>query len=162
MHRRTSFLIALIAIVAIVTVDVTSVAGESEEIAVNVTSPAKKEGIEVRNSLLVKGTAELPPGYHIWVFARREDFDTDGIWWPQNEGRINSRTGEWRVSANFGGPQDVDWYFDVAVAVFDMDAHHELKEWLKDANERKSWEPIPMPEAAAPPQLFKVHKVDHN
>lgn len=159
-RQENSLPIVLMAVTAVLTLDIVSMAEETKEFAVNVTSPAR-EGIEVKKTMLVKGTAELPPGYHLWVFVRREDFGADKVWWPQNEGRINPRTGEWKVPVYFGGEQDIDWDFDIAVAVFDMDAHHELREWLKDANEIKSWEPRLMPRTAAPPQFFKVHKKDH-
>ncbi len=131
----------------------------SDRFVIHVTNP-ERDGLEVGKGILVSGTAELPAGYHLWVFARRVNFE--GRWWPQNEGRINPRTGAWRVYANLGEEQDIGWEFDLAIAAFDEDGHIRLRNYLQQAMERDVWRPIRMPAAAAPPKTFQVVKVSHD
>jgi hypothetical protein len=73
----------------------------AQEIAVKVIDPPRSQ-IEVRRSYKVVGTASIPSGTHLWVLTRREDFE--GVWWPQNEGKVDPVSKSWKVSVNFGNP----------------------------------------------------------
>jgi hypothetical protein len=86
----------------------------AQEIAVKVIDPPRSQ-IEVRRSYKVVGTASIPSGTHLWVLTRREDFE--GVWWPQNEGKVDPVSKSWKVSVNFGNPDDIGWNFDLAVIV---------------------------------------------
>ena len=123
-----------------------------------VTSP--RSGASVEMPVDVKGTAKLPEGYHLWVFVRRIDFDP--FWWPQNEGRVDEETGKWRVQVTVGAPQDVGWDFEIAVAVFQGNAHFQLREYRREAMRTGEWRPIEMPETAMPPQIIKIRKVGNS
>ncbi len=131
----------------------------SDRFVIHVTNP-ERDGLEVGKGILVSGTADLPAGYHLWVFARRVNFE--GLWWPQNEARINSRTGDWRVYANLGGEQDIGWEFDLAIAAFDEDGHIRLRNYRQKGIDTGDWPAIRMPAAAAPPKIFQVIKVSHD
>ena len=137
--------------------------GDSErpagEIVVEVMRP-RVEGTEVGLSMVIEGTAEIPADLHLWVFARRVDFSP--FWWPQNEGYIDPETGQWRVQATFGGPQDVGWRFDIAVAVFDYKSHIQLANYLHRAVTSGHYPPIEMPKTAAPPKMLRVMKTSHH
>lgn len=121
-----------------------------------------REGQQVGQSVTVKGTATIPAGGHLWVFARRENFEDQDVWWPQAEGRIDPKTGEWKVSASIGGRQDIGWSFDIAVAVFEEDDNLELKSHVREAMKTGNWLPIEMPDSICTPRLLKVKKNSHN
>jgi hypothetical protein len=121
-----------------------------------------RDGQQAGQSVTVRGTATLPAGGHLWVFARREDFGDQDVWWPQAEGRIDSKTGEWRVSATIGMLRDIGWSFDIAVAVFEESNNLELKSYVREAMKTGNWMPIEMPESICPPRLLKVKKTSHN
>lgn len=137
------------------------VAGEAqkEAFSVKITDPSR-DGIEVKKGMTVKGTASLPSGYHLWVLARRSDFE--GVWWPQGEGKIDPQTHEWMVSVTFGGPQDIGWDFEIAVIFVKEEDHIVLQNYRKEAMKTGDWKPIEAPSSAYPPQIRKVKKVSHN
>lgn len=131
--------------------------GQGEEIAFEVTCP-ERDNTEVGGILKVEGTATLPTGHHLWVFARRVDFEP--MWWPQNRGIVDPEDGTWKVEATIGEPKkDAGRFFDIAVAVFGEEAHSKLVAYRNESMQTGIWRPMPMPEAAAPPKLFKVKKV---
>lgn len=129
------------------------------EFSVKLTDPAR-DGIEVKTGMTVKGTAAIPAGYHVWVLARRADFE--GVWWPQGEGKIDPPTREWKVAVTFGGVQDIGWDFDVSVIVVKEDDHIVLQNYRKEAMKSGNWKPIEAPSSATPPQIRKVKKVGHS
>jgi len=120
------------------------------------------DGQQVGRSVTVKGTATLPAGGHLWVFARRENFQDQDVWWPQAEGRVDPTTGEWKVSTSIGEPRDIGWSFDIAVAVFKEAENLELKNQVREAMKSGNWLPIEMPASICPPQFLKVKKNSHN
>jgi hypothetical protein len=121
-----------------------------------------RNGQQVGRSVTVKGTATIPAGDHLWVFARRENFQDQDVWWPQAEGRIDPGTGEWKVSTSIGEPHDIGWTFDIAVAVFKEDENLALKNQVREAMKTGNWLPIEMPASVCPPQFLKVKKNSHN
>ena len=87
---------------------------QAADIAVKIKDPSR-DGTEVRKIYIVNGTASIPSGAHLWVLARREDFE--GLWWPQGEGKINPINNKWKVSVIFGTEEDIGWAFDIAAVV---------------------------------------------
>ena len=130
-------------------------AEEPSELVFTVTTPLR-DGAPVGKEMLVEGTAQLPVGHHLWVFARRDDFEP--LWWPQGEGKVVND--KWRVLVHFGGAQDINYPFDLAVAAFTEDAHLKLETYRRKAMKTGDSRPIDMPEAEAP-QIFHVLKVSH-
>ncbi len=126
--------------------------------AFTITKPSEN-GIEVSRTMFVDGTAELPAGYCIWVFVRREDFAND--WWPQGEARVLPSSNRWRVAVNFGGPQDVGWIFDIAAVVVDEKEDLRLRRYMSDGRRTGDYKPIALPRTAIEPQRRYVLKVDH-
>ncbi len=124
---------------------------------VKVTEP--RAGQQLGAVFTVKGTAVIPDGHHLWVFARRVDFEP--FWTPQAEGRINSETGSWKVSAHFGTANDISWDFDVAIAVFSEKEHLVLRDYRNRAMKSGHWTEIEMPKAACTPTLLTVIKTSH-
>lgn len=119
-----------------------------------------RSGQEVASGVSVEGIASLPPGQHLWVFARRVNFKP--LWWPQGEALVDPNSGKWKVFATIGAPQDVGWDFDVAVAVFATEEHLQLQNGLTKAMETGNFRPIRMPEAVCPPIMLGVKKTSHD
>lgn len=126
----------------------------------DVTIEEPRDGLEVGLSVIVKGTATIPSGYHVWVLARRVDFE--GFWWPQAEGRINPTTQKWRAAVTVGQRQDVGWDFDIAVIVVDEEKHIRLGDYRRNAMRTGDWRPIEAPPTATAPIILTVTKVSHN
>src|ERR1700759_1848382 len=122
-----------------VTLCATGLRAQSERFVVKVTDPSR-DSVEVGKGMTVKGTASVPDGYHLWVLARREDFD--GVWWPQAEGKVDPKTGEWKVSVTFGEADDIGSKFDVGVIVVDEAGHAVLQEYRRKSMKNNVWTPI--------------------
>lgn len=133
-----------------------------DQFIVNIAAP--NDGTNVGRETIVKGTALIPSGHHLWVLARRNDFEP--LWWPQREAKIEipkpgARTGEWKATAVFGGPQDIGWEFDIGVITVNEEGHAILMEYWKKAMKSGDWKPIEIPNVSSPPQILKVKKVRH-
>jgi hypothetical protein len=128
----------------------------AQDISVQITDPSR-DGVEIHKTRLVKGIASIPSGSHLWVFARRADFE--GVWWPQGEGKVNPSNNEWQVSVTFGTAEDIGWDFDIAVAVVSENSHSILKDYRIKAMKTGEWRPIEMPQVLTAPVLRKVKKV---
>ena len=133
----------------------------AQEVQVNliITDPAQA-GEEVGLSKVVKGTASIPGGYHVWVLISLEDYE--GQWWPQKDGVINPKTKEWAVRANFGSETDVGAMFSIAAIVVDDKEHVKLKAYRKTAIANEKWPSIDMPPTVGAPQIIEVKKVSHS
>jgi hypothetical protein len=130
----------------------------SQENRIQILDPAR-DGTEVRRTLVVKGSASIPSGTHLWILTRREDFE--GIWWPQGEGKVDPATGDWKVSATFGTQDDVGWNFDIAAVLVTDQSHIILRDYRTTAMRTGDWKPIELPKVEIPPVLRKVKKVGH-
>jgi hypothetical protein len=130
----------------------------AQDIVVKVTDPARN-GIEVRRSYKVTGTASIPSGSHLWALTRREDFE--GVWYPQNEGKVDPVSKTWKVSVTFGIQDDIGWDFDIAVIVVANSQHTILRNYRTKAMKTGDWRPIEMPEVLTAPMLLRVKKVGH-
>lgn len=111
---------------------------------------------EVGAGVAVEGIALLPPGHHLWVFARRADFAP--LWWPQGEGVPDPSSGRWKVLASIGVPRDAGRDFDLAVAVFAGEESARLRGWLAKGMESGEYQPLAMPAAVCSPDLRKLRK----
>jgi hypothetical protein len=129
-----------------------------QEANVQILDPSR-DGAEVRRTYIVRGSASIPSGTHLWVLSRREDFE--GIWWPQGEGKVDPTSGEWRVSVTFGNQDDVGWNFDIAAIVVTEQNHIILRDYRTNAMKKNDWRPVELPQIVAPPVLRKVKKVGH-
>ena len=90
--RTAAFVIA-----STLLIGVGSTAQEAGRCKAEITSP--KRGDPVNTSGDVRGTATVPPGMFLWVFAQREGL---ARWWPQSGGAARIRDGEWVVHAVYG------------------------------------------------------------
>lgn len=118
-------------------------------------------GQEVGREIVVEGTAMLPPDHHLWVFARRDSYRSDEVWWLQPEGVVDPQTGKWKTLASIGNENDVGFEFDVAVAVFAPKEQLLLKEHRRKALASGSSLSLEMPAAACAPIVRMVRKMSH-
>jgi hypothetical protein len=87
---------------------------------VEILSP--RSGAIVADAGMVEGSALLPADSHLWVLARRKDFDG---WWPQGGGAVAVDQGRWSVPVRYGEPHDAGYDFEIAAVVVGL-ATHEL------------------------------------
>lgn len=127
--------------------------------AVIISNPSH-DGVEVGRGMIVRGTASIPSGNHLWVLSRRSDFD--GVWWPQAEGRINAQTHEWKVNVTFGQSQDIGMDFEIGVIIINETNHLLLQAYRMQAMRTGDWRPIEAPACSCPTQIRKVIKRSHD
>lgn len=130
----------------------------AQEVQVRLLEP-DRDGFQVQQTYTVRGTAVLPPGAHLWVLSRREDFE--GVWWPQGEGRPDATTGEWKVAVTFGQSVDVGWKFNISVLVVSEANHIILRDYRLKAMKTGDWRPIEAPASLFNPVLRTVTKTGH-
>ena len=152
--RSTLFLLLILGLVLIASVNY----GHTQQFGVKIADPPR-DGLPVGRGMTVTGTASIPSGYHLWVLCRRIDYED--VWWPQGEGKIDPVTKEWKVAVTFGQEEDIKWDFQIAAMVFNEEGHIILQEYRKKALKTGDWKPIEIPEAATPPQILKVKKINH-
>jgi hypothetical protein len=87
---------------------------------VDILSP--RSGAIVAGTGTIEGSARLPADSHLWVLARRKDFDG---WWPQGGGAVPVLHGRWSVPVRYGEPHDAGYDFEIAAVVVGL-ATHEL------------------------------------
>jgi len=129
------------------------------EVKITTPSPGDKVGREGR----VRGTAKIPDGTFLWVFAHMKDLAAE--WWPQG-GRaaiINKEDGSWVIIVGYGQQQDVKEDFEVAAAVVDGNTNAQLRQWYLQAQKTGSYPPIEFPSVVdgCPPVKVAVVKTSH-
>lgn len=92
-------------------------------------------GSLVGQRAIVKGTATLPPGSHLWLFARREGLS---VWWPQGGGPAEVNDREFSVLSYFGIEADKGPAFEVRAAIVDGRTSQAIAARLADATSDKS------------------------
>jgi hypothetical protein len=103
---------------------------------------APQNGALVADTGMVEGTATMPPDSHLWVLARRKDFDG---WWPQGAGAVPVTGNHWSVSVNFGGPQDAGWDFEIAALAVRQPTHEFWTDWVARVKETGLFPPVQLP-----------------
>ena len=139
--RTAAFVIA-----STLLIGVGSTAQEAGRCKAEITSP--KRGDPVNTSGNVRGTATVPPGMFLWVFAQREGL---ARWWPQSGGAARIRDGEWVVHAVYGDERDpgkdAGANFVVTVAVVDQKAHDEIVKYVKKSESENYYPGMDLPAA---------------
>lgn len=158
MNRNPHIFVCLLTVLVAFLIYAEASAQNATDIGFEITSP--RNGANAERLLNVEGVSNLPEGYHLWVFVRRVDFEP--FWWPQNEGKVDAESGKWKVQVSVGASQDIGWEFEIAVAVFEGNAHVKLREYRRDAMVTGDWRPIEMPETDMPPQILRVVKVGNS
>jgi hypothetical protein len=106
---------------------------------------APDSGALVARDGIVEGSAVLPSDSYLWVLVRRMDFDG---WWPQGQGAVRVDGTAWRVSVNYGEPQDAGCDFEIAALVAGQSTHELWMDWVARAKETGLFPPVQLPSSA--------------
>jgi hypothetical protein len=112
---------------------------------VQMTSP--QNGDAVGRQAEVRGTAALPPGMFLWVFAHREGL---ARWWPQGGGaaRVKGKTGEWVVLATYGDDKDPPGAaFEIIAVIVDQKSHDEIVKYVQKSESENYYPGMELPPA---------------
>ena len=102
---------------------------------------APRDAEPVGSSGTVEGTAALPTGSHLWILVHRRDWDG---WWPQGGGPVLPEQTRWKVTVNYGGPQDIGFFFEIAAIAVGPATDERWLEWVKIAASCEA-PPVPLP-----------------
>jgi hypothetical protein len=108
----------------------------------------------------VAGTATPIPGVHYWVLVHRVDYD--GVFVPQAEAKVDPKSRQFRVVAQFGEKRDVGKEFEIALISVSDSTHLALQHYRKEAMLSGNWKPIEMPQTTSPPMFRTVVKAGHD
>lgn len=132
--------------------------GQDQEPGCSITIAAPRPGQEVAAQLEATGTAKVPLGQHLWLFARRASYRSLELWWPQGEASLEA--GHWEVLVSIGEARDIGEDFDVTAAVFAQEQHMKLREYFRNAV-RNGYKPMEMPAASCVATMATVRKTSH-
>ncbi len=107
-------------------------------------------------SAVVCGTAALPAGCRLWLFARRADA---GGWWPQGGGPADFTGDRWRQECKFGEAIDAGFAFEIAAVVVDQQGHMRLLRRIAERERSGADGPMSLP---APPAAIVTVKRGSN
>ncbi len=68
-------------------------------------------------------------------------------WWPQGAGAVTVDRCRWKVSANYGNPQDAGCDFEIAALVVGQATHELWTDWVARVKETGLFAPVPLPHA---------------
>jgi hypothetical protein len=105
-------------------------------------APANR--VMVAASGVVDGSVELPENTYLWVLVRRKDIDG---WWPQGGGSVPVDGTRWSVPANYGGPDDAGFEFEIAALVVGPSTHDLWTDWVARVEETGLFPPVRLPSA---------------
>jgi hypothetical protein len=123
----------------------------AEACRVEVTSP--KSGDTVANEGEVQGTATLPPGKKLWVFAHRRGL---ALWWPQGGGPAEVSKEKWDVLVTYGQERDRGSGFEVAAVVLDEKESADMLNTVKRYEERGEYPGVRLPPPARDCPIAKI------
>lgn len=107
---------------------------------VQILSP--RRGEDVSRIGVVKGRATVAPGAYLWVLAHRKDVNG---WWPQGDGPVAVADGCWSVQANYGGPPDAGFEFEIAAVVVTQEVHESWMGWVQSVKNTGLFPAVQLP-----------------
>ena len=111
-------------------------------------------GAHVDRQEQVYGSARLPAGSVVWLFARRADMHG---WWPQAGVRIGPDR-KWTSPCHFGEDVDAGHAFEIAVVSVDSDTDRQLRSWMDECAYTNNYPPIQLPRTGRIRQLRTVRR----
>jgi hypothetical protein len=108
--------------------------------AVEILAPSSRGSVS--DAGIIEGSAVLPVDSYLWVLVHRKDFDG---WWPQGAGAISVDNGRWKVSANYGSPQDSGCDFEIAALAVGQATHELWTDWVARVRETGLFPPVKLP-----------------
>lgn len=107
----------------------------------------------------VKGGADLPDGYYVWILIHAKE--QGNFWHPQAQVYIDPVTKKWKQKCYFGGIKDVGKEFEIAAITVKAVQHQQLEEYMVEAARTGNYYAIPMPPTVLPPVFRSVKKERH-
>jgi hypothetical protein len=106
-------------------------AQEATSCSIEIGTPKKGDKVQVKSQ--IAGSATVPAGMHLWVFARKSG---QSRWWPQGGGRTEvSSTGSWVCDGTFGDEndpaKDAGATFQVTAVIVDSAADAKLTSYVE-------------------------------
>ena len=122
-------------------------AQETQSCKIQILSPQK--GDKVGAGGAIRGTASVPAGMYLWVFARKEG---QRNWWPQGGGAAEVKTSSWVVDGVYGdenNPQkDAGASFEITGVVVDEEANAKLASYVETTNKTGRYPGTQLPPAS--------------
>ncbi len=129
------------AIFAMASLGIMSAKQKQQTCNIVITTPS--EGDSVQGEGQVEGTATVPAGTHLWIFAHRKGL---GLWWPEGGGSAPiSAKGKWEVLVTYGIPRDAGSDFEITTAVVSDADNDRLLNWVKRAEETGQYPGMRLP-----------------
>jgi hypothetical protein len=119
---------------------------------------APRNGEQVGARGVVRGTSNINDKSHVWVLVHFKLLA--GQWWPQDKPRVDAN-GNWEALVYFGGPQDIGFDFEIAVATFDEKAEKEILAYHEYGRKSGQWLPIEFPATTSNVDIVTVRKTSH-
>jgi hypothetical protein len=124
-------------------------AQETSRCSVEITTPKKGDKVAVKAQ--IAGSATVPAGMHLWVFARKSG---QSNWWPQGGGRTEvTSSGKWVSDGTFGDESDVakdaGAPFQITAVIVDSAADAKLISYIETTEKTLRYPGTRLP--AAPP-----------
>lgn len=113
---------------------------QTERCRVEFTDP--KQGDAVSDVGDVKGTATIPSGKHLWIFAHRRGL---ALWWPQGGGAAQIDNQKWVTFVTYGQDRDRGSEFEVAAVVLEEKEHADMLNIIKRYEERGEYPGVRLP-----------------
>lgn len=122
-----------------------------ESCRVEFTEP--KQGDSVSNEGDVKGTATVPPGKHLWIFAHRRGL---ALWWPQGGGPAQIDKEKWMTVVTYGQDRDRGSEFEVAAVVLEEREHADMLNVVKRYEDSGQYPGVRLPPPARDCSIAKM------
>ena len=110
---------------------------------VEIASPQKGDSVGKQGE--VRGTATVPPGMFLWIFAHREGLSK---WWPQGGGttRVKGKDGKWVVLATYGDEKDPSGTpFEIVAILVDQNGHNGIVKYVQESEAKNFYPGMDLP-----------------
>jgi hypothetical protein len=124
-------------------------AQETTRCSIEISTPKKGDKVAVKTQ--IAGSATVPAGMHLWVFARKSG---QSNWWPQGGGRTEvASSGRWVSDGTFGdendAAKDAGAPFQVTAVIVDAATEARLTSYVEMTEKTLKYPGTRLP--AAPP-----------
>jgi hypothetical protein len=109
-----------------------------------ISSPQQGDGVGTAGD--VNGSATVPPGMFLWVFAHRNGL---AKWWPQSGGPARVKDGKWVVHATYGDEKDAGANFVITAVVVSQKENDEIAKYVNESEAKNQYPGITLPAASS-------------
>jgi hypothetical protein len=105
-----------------------------------------QQGDRVGTAGDVSGSATVPPGMFLWVFAHRNGL---AKWWPQSGGAARVKDGKWVVHATYGDEKDAGANFVITALVVDQKENDDILKYVNESEAKNQYSGTTLPAASS-------------